>query len=315
MTKILAVDDNQKYLTSIAGLLENLIPNCVVDTAQSGADGIQKAKRKKPDTILLDLHMPDLDGFEVCKRIKSDDSIKHIPVIMLTGVGTEVESRVKGLEIGADAYLKKIIDSAELAAQIKAMLRIKEAEDDLRKEKRGQEDLVKEKTRALMGSEEKYRHANAELLEKESELQSKSHRLNEVNAALDVLLKKRDEDKSDFQENVMLNMKQIVLPHLERLQKSRLSEAQMTLVGLVESNINNIVSPFVRKLSSEFLNLTPMEIRVANLIKEGKTNKEIAELLTVSIHTIITHRKNLRYKLGLRNKKTNLRSYLLSLTG
>jgi DNA-binding response OmpR family regulator len=315
MTKILAVDDNQKYLTSIAVLLENLIPNCVVDTAQSGADGIQKAKRKKPDTILLDLHMPELDGFEVCKRIKSDDSTKHIPVIMLTGVGTEVESRVKGLEIGADAYLKKIIDSAELAAQIKAMLRIKKAEDDLRKEKSGQEDLVKEKTRALRAGEAKYRHANAELLEKESELQSKSHRLNEVNAALDVLLKKRDEDKSDFQENVMLNMKRIVLPHLERLQKSRLSEAQMTLVGLVESNINNIVSPFVRKLSSEFLNLTPMEIRVANLIKEGKTNKEIAELLIVSIHTIITHRKNLRNKLGLRNKKTNLRSYLLSLTG
>ena len=101
---------------------------------------------------------------------------------------------------------------------------------------------------------------------------------------------------------------------LERLQKSRLNDSQTALLSIVESNLNTIVSPFVKKMTSQFLNLTPMEIRIANLVREGKTNKEIAEFLTVSSHTVVTHRRNLRYKLGLRNKKTNLKSYLLSFT-
>ena len=83
---------------------------------------------------------------------------------------------------------------------------------------------------------------------------------------------------------------------------------------ILESNLNDIVSPFLKKLSSQYLNLTPTEIQVANLIREGKSTKEIAEVLTISERAIEFHRNNIRDKLGLKKEKANLRSYLLSLS-
>ena len=77
--------------------------------------------------------------------------------------------------------------------------------------------------------------------------------------------------------------------------------------------MNEIVSPFVTKLSSKFMNLTPTEIKVASLIRDGRTTKEIAALLRLSENTIVFHRHNIRSKLHLKNKKVNLRSYLKSL--
>jgi DNA-binding CsgD family transcriptional regulator len=107
-------------------------------------------------------------------------------------------------------------------------------------------------------------------------------------------------------------VKELISPYLERLKRSRLETHQKTLVNILGSNLDNIISPFISKLSSKYFNFTPMEIRVANLVKEGKTNKEIAELLCLSKNTILFHRYNIRSKLGLKNKKINMRSHLLS---
>jgi DNA-binding CsgD family transcriptional regulator len=81
----------------------------------------------------------------------------------------------------------------------------------------------------------------------------------------------------------------------------------------MESNIDEIVSPFTRKMSLKYLNLTPTEIRIANLIRHGSMTKEIAELMNISPRTVETHRKNIRRKIGLEGKRANLRSHLLSL--
>jgi len=155
--------------------------------------------------------------------------------------------------------------------------------------------------------------AEEELRKTHSELEAHSQHLEEVNTALKVLLKQRDEDRKELEENILSNVKQLVIPHLERLKQSRLDTIQATHVSTLESNLNNIVSPFISRLSSSFVNLTPMETRVADLIKEGKTNKEIGEMLCLSPNTVKFHRYNVRTKLGLKNKKINLRSYLLSL--
>jgi DNA-binding CsgD family transcriptional regulator len=156
--------------------------------------------------------------------------------------------------------------------------------------------------------------AEEALKAREKELQVKTINLEEANTALKVLLNKRDEDRKELVEKVLLNMKWLVLPYLENLQKSGLNERQKAYANILKSLLSEIISPFTHKLSSQQLNLTPTEIQVANLVKEGKTTKEVAELLSSSTRAVEFHRENLRKKLGLKNKKTNLRSYLLSLS-
>ena len=155
-------------------------------------------------------------------------------------------------------------------------------------------------------SEEALRKSEAQLLEK-------SHHLEEVNAALKVLLKQRENDRVELEENLLTNIKELAMPYLEKLEKSQLEPHQASLVSILESHLRDIVSPFITKLSSKFLNLTPTEIQVANLIREGKANKEIADLLYLSVNTIRSHRYHIRSKLDLKNKKINLRTYLRSL--
>ncbi len=135
MPKILAIDDKTDNLITLSALLKALIPDCEVLTAQSGPEGIEKARAESPDTILLDIKMPGMDGYEVCKSLKDNESTKHIPVIMISAIKTESKDLVKGLETGADAYLAKPIDEYALAAQVKTALRIKKAEDQLRNQK------------------------------------------------------------------------------------------------------------------------------------------------------------------------------------
>jgi len=156
MSTILVIDDKQDNLLSISSLLKNLISDCMVLTAQSGPEGIEKANTESVDTILLDIHMPGMDGFEACKILKSDKATKHIPIIMLTAVRRETESLVKGLELGADAFFTKPIDESEFTAQVRAMLRIKKAEDQLRREKDLLAETVQVRTTQLNDSETKY---------------------------------------------------------------------------------------------------------------------------------------------------------------
>lgn len=145
------------------------------------------------------------------------------------------------------------------------------------------------------------------------ELKAQARSLNEANTALRVLLKHREEDKTELEEKVLSNVEALIMPYVESLKNSRLGATQMAYVSIIKSNLTEIVSPFLQTLSSEYLRFTPREIQVADLIKLGKTTKQIAELLNVSTRAVEFHRGNMRTKLGLKNKKANLRSFLLSI--
>lgn len=159
----------------------------------------------------------------------------------------------------------------------------------------------------------KRKQADHILREREKELETKAKNLEEVNTALKVLMKKRDEDKRELEEKVLFNVKELIVPYLEKLKKAGLDESQRAYVDILESNLNDIISPFSRRASSIYLNFTHTELQVSNLVRHGRTTKEIAELMNLSSQTIESHRKNIRKKIGIKNKKFNLRTCLLSI--
>ena len=137
--------------------------------------------------------------------------------------------------------------------------------------------------------------------------------LQDANTALAALLKQRDQDKTDLEKNVLLNVRKHVTPYIEKLKKSRLGTKQRAYLNVLESNLKDLISPFTHKLSSNYFNLTPTELQIARLVKDGKTTRQIAELLNSSSRTIESHRQNIRAKVGISRKKANLRSHLLSM--
>ncbi|SFM80621.1 response regulator [Methanolobus profundi] len=118
--KVLIVDDEMDALIALKVALETEGYNVV--EAQDGYEAIEKVHSERPDVILLDLMIPGIDGFEVCKQLRSDPLYSHIPVIMLTARG-EVDDKVEGIELGADDYVTKPFNLKELKARIKMVLR------------------------------------------------------------------------------------------------------------------------------------------------------------------------------------------------
>jgi len=174
----------------------------------------------------------------------------------------------------------------------------KEVEEELKKAHDELENRVKERTQELW-------KANEDLYEKTINLQ-------DVNTALKVLLERRDKDKEENGEKVLLNVKELLIPYINKLKRGPLTESQDNYIELLESGLQDIISPFARRLTSRYMHITPRELEVANFVKEGKTSKEISEILNTTERTVVAHRINLRKKLGL-DKKSNLRTYLFSL--
>lgn len=150
------------------------------------------------------------------------------------------------------------------------------------------------------------------LKEREKELKVKTVNLEEMNAALRVLLRRMEEDRRELEDKVRLNIQQMIQPYLERLRSGGMSERQKKHLETLQGNLPEILSPFTHNLLIDHPRLTPSELQIASLLRQGKSSKEIADELSLSARTIETHRRNMRTKLGINDKKTNLRSYLLS---
>jgi len=152
-----------------------------------------------------------------------------------------------------------------------------------------------------------------ELKQAESELKAKTRSLKETNTALKVLLKQREQDSIEIGERFLLNIKKLVLPYVLNLKTAGLDPNLASDVGLIENHLNELISPFLSKLTSKYSQLTPREIQVVSLIKDGLTTKDIARILKLSTNSIDIHRQNIRRKSGLRNRKINFRTFFSSL--
>jgi DNA-binding NarL/FixJ family response regulator len=261
----------------------------IIGISYSGEEAMAQARRLRPDLILMDIMIPGkMDGIAVAKSVKTE---LDIPVIFLTAFSEDkIIDRAKQAE--PYGYLVKPFQDRELKACVEVALYKKEMEKALKEAHDELELRVKERTRDL-------------------EIKTKS--LEEMNTAMKVLLNKREEDKIELEDNVLTNVKELVMPFVDKFRETQLDGHQKTLLSIIESNLNEIISPFTRRLSLEYLNLTPTEIQIANMTKHGNTSKKIAKIMNISPRTVDTHKKNIRRKIGLEGKRANLRSYLLSL--
>jgi PAS domain S-box-containing protein len=136
--RLLLVDDDPLLSRATARLLRSA--GYTVSTATTGAEGVRMVREQTPDVVLLDVVLPDIEGLEVCRRIKADRALADVYVILLSGLKTASDEQAKGLEAGADAYIARPIANRELLARVEALMRIQRAE------------------RALRDSEEKFRN-------------------------------------------------------------------------------------------------------------------------------------------------------------
>jgi len=258
---------------------------------------------------------------DIAPNAKETGKYNTFPKVIKTGEPFIIDDVIPHPEFG-DMHLaiKAFKVGDELGIITSNITERKQAEKALQKSHHDLERRVYERTAELAQANEKCqaeiverRRAEQSLQERRKELEIKTNNLEEVNTALRVLLKKRDEDKKELEANVLFNLKELIAPYLEKMKTIGLNKIQRTYVNVLELNLNDIISPFPQRLSSWYLGLTPTEIKVANLVKHGKTTKEIADFLNLSSQTIDFHRKNIRRKIGIKNKKANLRTHLLSI--
>jgi len=278
--KILVVDDESQARRLLVQILETAGYECMAVKGASQAR--QRLGEQHFDLLLCDVRMPGESGIDLIRHVAA--AYQDTAIVMLTAVDDRDTSGT-ALDIGVYGYIIKPFRRAQILISIATALRRLDLEKESRAYRRELERTVSERTAELR----------------------------EVNAALKVLLRAKEADKTDMAQRVIANVKQTVMPFLEKLGESPLKAEQRAFLRIVEQNLDDIVSPMVKTLSSSYLNLTPAEIQIANLIRQGKRTKEIAALLNLSENTVVSHRFKIRSKLGLKNRKVNLASYLKSL--
>lgn len=165
MKKILAIDDNEINLILLNQIFKLHYPEFVFLKATSGREGIGLAVKESPEIVLLDILMPEMNGYEVCAHLKSDPVTRRIPILMISALGQNPQERTKGLNAGADAFISKPFSQDELRAQIDVVLRIKKAEDLLRKGNESLEILIRDQTTKYLQSEERFLQISEHALE------------------------------------------------------------------------------------------------------------------------------------------------------
>jgi len=183
------------------------------------------------------------------------------------------------------------------------------------------EKLVRERTAELSRNNKQLKlevkeRKSAEVLmkRKSGELKQHADKLKELNTALRVLLKQREDDKNDLEEKVTSNVKELLLPYIEGMKNRKIDPKSKVSLNILETNLQNIISPFTQRLSSKYLGLTPREVQVADLIRQGKSTKEIARFIGISASAISIYRYHIREKLELIEQKINLKTYLQNLS-
>jgi len=172
MIRILAIDDNTDNLVGLREMLNNSFSDFIYSSTCSGREGIEKARSEEPDLILIDLAMPGMDGFETCRILKENNGSQKIPIIILIADKTDTSNRFRAMQLGADSILTKPVMEDELTAVVTTMIRVKQSEDFVRREKQLLEQTIAERTRSLQLQLEELQRNDLELKKSYTELET-----------------------------------------------------------------------------------------------------------------------------------------------
>ncbi|MBN1829738.1 MAG: response regulator [Deltaproteobacteria bacterium] len=320
LTEILLIEDNSGDARLLVEMLKDSGSDWWrLESASTLAEGMRMLGKKLPDVILLDLALPDSMDLSTFDNIH--ETAPETPIIVLSGLYDE-EVAISAVRQGAQDYLiKGRVESDLLVRAIRYAIERKQIEEEVKRHRHNLEELVVERTAELMEINEKLTQEIQErkqvedaLKRREEELELNSRNIEEANTALRVLLKVREDDKVKLEQDVLANVKKLVFPFIEKLKAMNLQKNQMAYLETIENNLKTVVSPFLRNITLDHYSLTPREIEVANLVRDGRTTKDIAELLNISTKSVDFHRNNIRDKLGLKKRRSNLRSTLISIS-
>ena len=302
MHRILIVDDEVIITSQLEALLTS-VGYSVVGVAFSSEEAVPMARETKPDLILMDIFMEEMSsGINAAQKIKDE---LNIPVIFISGYSEE-ELVSKAKQVEPLGYLLKPFQANQVTTSIEVALHkfkidreFKEAHDSLEKQ--------------FLERNEELISAYETIKERQQELEIRTLELEETNGVLKILIERREADKRELEEKVLANVKTLVDPYLRKLRENDLSPTQNIYLQILESNLADITAPFLRNLAMKYTGLTPKEVQVAVLVKDGKNTKQIAQIIDTTVRAVEFHRHSLRDKLNLRNKKANLRTFLMSL--
>ncbi|MCI5138250.1 MAG: DNA-binding response regulator, partial [Candidatus Electrothrix sp. AR1] len=270
-TDVLIVDDDDGTRLTIKHIVESA--GHQARTAAGGHDALKMIQEKLPDIIILDLVMPGMDGYEVCRHLKADPRSTEVPVIFLSGL-ISAEEKVKAFEAGGVDYIVKPCSTIELLARLHTHLT----------QQRTQNSLA------------------AEVQKQTVELEEKNKELQETNLVLKRLLHEIEEEKMEVSRIMRINIERLVLPDLARMAEAP-EQQRYQLRDTIQTNLLDLASSATGEHVDAYSLLTPTELRVLNFIRQGRSSKEIAQALNISPQTVATHRKKIRKKLNISGKK------------
>jgi DNA-binding NarL/FixJ family response regulator len=299
---VLVVDDDASIRRGLGRVLSRDFSVCL---AQSAIEAIKDFNHEVA-CIILDVQMRKMTGFEAYKHFKTLDPL--VPIIFYTAYQSEHDLSEIINTYKPEGYVEKGTNVDVLRNLVKKAI----AKCDLARANAAQ----KKKLQAMVAELEKQvahrKQIEKQLKQEQKRIHINNQALEETNTALKVLLQQVREGGKEYEENILINVKKSIMPYIKQLRKSKLNARQLDLLTVVETNLKDLVSPFLRSINNAYFQLTPGETQVADLVRSGSSTKEIAEILSLSPRTIEAYRESIREKTGIKNKNVNLRTHLLS---
>jgi PAS domain S-box-containing protein len=294
-TDITARKQAEAELEEAEGKYRGIFEHSPLGILQINKEGKITASNEKLAEI-LGSSVDKIVGLDLLQSLK-DENVKTAVISVLSGKAVHYEGPYLPVTGGECVYLRCFFSpiTSNDGSVVAAIVIIENI------------TRQKETEKALLRAHEELERRVAD---RTLQLDRKTERLKETNVALKILLEQREEDKKEFEEKILFNVEKRVYPYLEKLKLKQSDASRKVLLNIIRSNLEEITSSFSESHKNYLLNLTPTQIQIADLIKHGHTTKEIASLLSLSPATIACHRQEIRKRLLLTNKKTNLQAAL-----